>query len=301
MRQSMITLLLLLAGWLPQFGYAELQVFACEPEWAALAGEIGGERVEVFSATSAQQDVHHIQARPSLIARLRRADLLLCTGAGLEAGWLPALLRRAGNPAVQPGTRGYFEAAAHVVMLDVPETLDRAQGDVHAAGNPHIHLDARNILRVAVPLAERLAELDPPHAQRYRAGLEDFRWRWQAALERWEHRALPLKGMPVVVHHPSWIYLNEWLELRQIATLEPKPGVAPTAGHLAKVLRRLQTTPARAVLRTPYQDPRPSAWLQEHAGLATLELPFTVGGNPQAGDLFGLFDSTVELLLSVEQ
>ena len=301
MRKPLATLLVCLAAWLPVASNANLQVFACEPEWAALVEEIGAQRVEVFAATTAQQDVHHIQARPGLIARVRRADLVVCTGAELEAGWLPVLLRRAGNPAVQPGTSGYFEAADHVMMLEKPAALDRAEGDVHARGNPHIHLDPRNIARVARALGERLAALEPAHAAAYRTALEDFERRWQTALAGWEQRAQPLRGMPVVVHHPSWVYLNQWLGLRQIVSLEPKPGVAPTARQLAEILNLLQSTPARVVIRTPYQNPRPSAWLHERAGLPVLELPFTVGGNQRAGDLFGLFDSTIALLLEVQQ
>jgi len=301
MGRRIAALLVCLAAWLPAGANANLEVFACEPEWAALVEELGAQRVEVFSATTAQQDVHHIQARPGLIARVRRADLVVCTGAELEAGWLPVLLRRAGNPAVQPGTSGYFEAADHVSMLEKPASLDRAQGDVHARGNPHLHLDPRNIERVASALGARLAALDPAHATSYRAALADFERRWQAARARWEQQAQPLRGMPVVVHHPSWVYLNQWLGLRQIASLEPKPGVAPTARQLAEILDLLQATPARVVIRTPYQDPRPSAWLHERAGLAVLELPFTVGGNQQASDLFGLFDSTLALLLEVQQ
>jgi zinc/manganese transport system substrate-binding protein len=301
MKIAIATLLGCLAACLPLYSQANLQVFACEPEWAALVEEIGAQRTEAYSATTAQQDVHHIQARPGLIARVRQADLVVCTGADLEAAWLPVLLRRAGNPAVQPGTSGYFEAADHVVMLEKPASLDRAEGDVHTRGNPHIHLDPRNIARVASALGDRLAALDPDHAADYRAALDDFERRWQAARAVWERRAQPLRSMPVVVHHASWVYLNEWLGLRQIATLEPKPGVAPSAGQLAEILQRLQSTPARVVIRTPYQDPRPSAWLHERTGLPALELPFTVGGSAQAGDLFGLFASTIALLLAVQQ
>jgi len=290
-----------LATLTPLYANAGLQVFACEPEWAALVTEIGAQQIEVFSATTAQQDVHHIQARPGLIARVRQADLVVCTGAELEAGWLPLLLRRAGNPQVQPGSRGYFEAADHVAMLEQPASLDRAEGDVHVRGNPHIHLDPRNLQAIATALGERLAVLDPPHAAAYRAALEDFQRRWRAALARWEQRAQPLQGVPIVVHHPSWVYLNQWLGLRQVASLEAKPGVAPTTRQLAEILEQLHTTPARAVIRTPYDDPRPSAWLHEHAGVVGLELPFTVGGNDRAGDLFGLFESTIDLLLDVRQ
>ena len=143
------------------FGAEALEVFACEPEWAALATELGGDKVEVFSATTARQDPHQIQARPALIARLRSADLVICTGAELEIGWMPVLLRQAANARVQPGTPGYMEASQYVRLLEVPTRLDRAEGDIHPAGNPHIQSDPRNIAAVATALARRLSEIDP--------------------------------------------------------------------------------------------------------------------------------------------
>ncbi len=279
---------------------AALRILACEPEWGALAQELGGDAVTVYTATTAQQDPHYIQARPSLIAQARRADLVVCTGAELETGWLPLVLRRAGNPKVQTGTDGYFATTDFVTLLEKPQRLDRAEGDVHASGNPHIQLDPRNILRVAEALSPRLAKLDSQHADQYVQRLNTFRQRWQAAMAGWEQQAAPLKGMPVVVYHRSWSYLNHWLGLDQLDELEPKPGVPPTSAHLAEVLEKMKTQPARAVIRAPYQDQRPVEWLHEHTGIPMLELPFTVGGNPQAGDLFGLFDSTVQLLLGVQ-
>jgi len=279
---------------------AALRILACEPEWGALAQELGGDDVRVYTATTAHQDPHHIQARPSLIAQARRADLVVCTGAELEIGWLPLVLRRAGNPKIQTGTNGYFAATDYVTLLEKPQRLDRAEGDVHAAGNPHIQLDPHNILRVAQALSPRLAELDSQHADQYAQRLKDFSQRWQAAMTRWETQAAPLKGMPIVVYHRAWTYLNHWLGLDQLAELEPKPGVPPTSSHLAEVLDKLKAQPARAVIRAPYQDQRPVQWLHDHTGIAMLTLPFTVGGNAQAGDLFSLFDSTVQMLLGVQ-
>lgn len=279
---------------------AALRILACEPEWGALAQELGGGDVTVYTATTAQQDPHHIQARPSLIAQARRADLVVCTGAGLETGWLPLVLRRAGNPKIQTGSNGYFAATDFVALLEKPQRLDRAEGDVHAAGNPHIQLDPHNILRVAQALSPRLGELDGEHADQYAQRLKDFSQRWQAAMTRWEQQAAPLKGMPIVVYHRAWTYLNHWLGLDQLAELEPKPGVPPTSSHLAEVLDKLKARPARAVIRAPYQDQRPVQWLHQHTDIAMLTLPFTVGGNAQAGDLFGLFDSTVQMLLGVQ-
>jgi len=294
-RLAVIVVALLLG--LAQPAAAKLEVFACEPEWGALAEELGGDDVEVFTATTAEQDPHHVQARPRLIAKVRRADLLVCTGAELEVGWLPLLLRQGNNPHIQAGQPGYFLAADYVEMLEKPERLDRAEGDVHPGGNPHIQTDPRNIARVADALATRLADLDPGRAEAYRDRHADFAHRWQEALQRWDARAQQLRGTPVVVHHTSWVYLEHWLGLVRIASLEPKPGVPPSASHLATILTGLQARPARLVVRTPYEDSRPSEWLAGRAAIPALVLPFTVGGTPAARDLFTLFDDTLNRLL----
>jgi zinc/manganese transport system substrate-binding protein len=290
-------LILALVLWLPFAAQAALNVFACEPEWGALAKEIGGDAVKVYTATTALQDPHRIEARPSLIAQMRRAGLVVCSGAGLEAGWLPVLLREAGNAGVQSGRPGYFEATRFVALLEKPASLDRAQGDVHAAGNPHIHTDPRNLARVGAALAARMAELDPPNAAAYQARWQDFSARWNAAIARWQARAQPLRNLPFAVQHKSFSYLIAWLGMREVATLEPQPGVEPSVGHLARVAAQLQATPARAVLRAAYQSPRPADWLAARAGIPALALPFTVGGSARAQDLFGLFDDTLDQLL----
>lgn len=276
---------------------AAIEVFTCEPEWAALIEEIGDEHVKASSATTALQDVHHIQARPSLIARLRRADLLICTGAGLEEGWLPALQRRANNPHVQMGATGYLEVANHVQLRDRPTRVDRSEGDIHPQGNPHIQLDPRNIGRIAAVVTERLVLIDPEHAEDYRINLENFNDRWNRAIERWEVQAEPLRGMPVVVHHNSWIYLQYWLGLEVVGTLEPKPGIPPSSTHLSQLLAQLGQHPARMVLRSAYQSPRASEWLSQRAGIPAVLLPSTVGGSERAEDLFGLFDDIIRRLL----
>lgn len=290
-------LLLFLTLWAPLAAHAALNVFACEPEWAALATEIGGDDVRVYAATTAQQDPHRIEARPSLIAQMRRADLVVCSGAELEAGWLPVLLREAGNPKVQPGQPGHVEATRFVALRDKPASLDRAQGDVHAAGNPHIHTDPRNIARVGAALAARMGELDPSRAAAHQRRWQAFSARWTAAIAGWEARAAPLKGMPVAVQHASFGYLVAWLGLREVATLEPRPGVDPSASHLARIAAQLQADPPRAVLRAAYQSPRPADWVAQRLGVPALTLPYTVGGSARATDLFALFDETLDLLL----
>ena len=277
--------------------HATLNIFACEPEWGALAQELGGDKVSVYNATQALQDVHHVQAKPSLIAKARSANLAICTGLELEIGWLPMVLRQAGNAAIQPGKPGYFEAGAYVRRLEVPQRLDRADGDVHTQGNPHIQTDPRNIAKIGDALAQRLAEIDPANAAFYQARHQDFAQRWQDAIKRWEAQAAPLRGVAIVVQHKAFPYLNDWLGLREVATLEPKPGVEPTSTHLAEVLAQLQRQPAKMVIRAAYNDDRASNWLAERANIPAVALPFTVGGDDRARDLFGLFDDTVQRLL----
>ena len=295
MKRFLFICMLLLA---PHTGaHATLSIFACEPEWAALAKELGGDRIEVFSATTAQQDVHHIQARPSLIAKLRRADLLVCTGSDLEVGWLPILLRRASNPNVLPGTRGYLEAAHYVPLLEKPEHIDRSQGDVHPQGNPHIHLDPRNIAAVAEVIAKRLSEIDPQHQAEYQKRHEDFATRWRDALTAWEKKAAPLQGVPIIVHHNAWVYLSNWLGLKVTGVLEPKPGVPPSSTHLGRLLDGFQQQPANMIIRAPYQSPRASDWLSQRTGAPVVMLPYSVGGSDEARDIFGLFDDTIQRLL----
>lgn len=296
MKQLTPLIAIVMASWaLP--AASALNVFACTPEWGALAKELGGARTSVYVATTALQDPHRIEARPSLIAAARRADLVACTGAELEVGWLPLVQTQSGNANIQSGRPGYFEAAHHAELLERPERLDRAAGDVHAAGNPHLHLDPRNVARVALAMSERMAQLDPADAAQYRGSARAFLDRWQGAIARWEKAAAPLKGFPIVVHHKNLSYLIRWLGMREVGTLEPRPGLPPTAAHLTELLARLAREPARAVVRAAYNDPRPGDWLAERARIPAVVLPFTVGGSERAQDLFGLFDETLARLL----
>ncbi len=286
----------LLTLWLAPAG-AALNVFATVPEWGALADELGGDKVKVYTATNALQDPHHVEAKPSLIARARGADLIVATGAELEIGWLPLVLQQAGNPKVQPGKPGYFEAAPFVTLLGKPTRLDRAEGDVHGAGDPHIQTDPRNIARVAAPLAARLAEIDPPNAAYYQSRYKAFSERWTAAIARWEKEAAPLKGVAIIVQHKAFTYLIAWLGLKEVAALEPKPGIEPTTAHLSDVLSITQQQPVKMVLRAAYQSDRASQWIAERAKINAVTLPFTVGGDDAAKDLFALFDDTTQRLL----
>ncbi|MBS0337061.1 MAG: zinc ABC transporter substrate-binding protein [Proteobacteria bacterium] len=277
---------------------AALNVFACEPEWGALAKEIAGDRVSVYPATTALQDPHRIEARPSLIARIRSADLVVCTGSQLEVGWLPLLFTQSGNAKIQPGSPGFLEASQLVARIEIPTVIDRSMGDIHPGGNPHIHLDPRNIAKVAEALGARLAQVDPANAPAYKAGTAAFMERWQLAIARWEKAAARLRGVPLVVYHKDMSYLIQWLGMREAGSLEPKPGIPATPAHLADLVERMKRDPAKVIVYSAYNSPKAAEFLAERTAIPATMLPYTVGGSDKAKDLYGLFDDTINRLLA---
>lgn len=281
--------------------FATVNIFACLPEWAALATELGGNKVSVYQASNALQDPHRIEARPSLVAHMRSADLAICTGAELEIGWLPVLQQTAGNQKIKPGQPGFIAAAEYVDRLEVPTRLDRADGDVHPAGNPHVQLDPHNIAKVGLVLSQRLEQIDPGNAAYYQARSKDFQARWQQAIARWEKEAAPLKGLRIVPYHKDSVYLIKWLGMVEVMNVEPKPGIPPSAGHLSELVGRLKGGAADAIVRSAYQDPKAATSLAAMTGLPAVELPYTVGGTPGAKDLFGLFDDSIARLKAVKK
>lgn len=275
---------------------AAIKVLATTADWSALATELGGDKVNVYTATSPLQDVHQVDAKPSLVARARSADLVVANGAELEIGWLPVLLQESGNARIQPGAPGYFEATLALRLVDIPAAVDRSMGDIHPLGNPHAHLDPRNIALVAKALTARLAAIDAANAAYYQARGADFQSRWAQAVTRWSAQAATLKGVPVVVIHTDQAYLVRWLGLQQLAAIEPKPGVPPSAGYLAQLVGKLSSAPPKMILRNAYNDPKAAEWLSGKAKAPVVMLPFSVGGTPGAKDLFGLFDDTLSRL-----
>jgi zinc/manganese transport system substrate-binding protein len=290
-----IVLFCLLLAPLPSV--AALHIFACTPEWGSLAKELGGDKANVYTATTALQDPHKIEARPSLIARARNADLVVCTGAELEIGWLPLVQSQSGNPKIQSGKPGYFEAASFATLIEKPQRVDRSMGDVHPAGNPHIHLDPGNIAKVAAALGERIGAIDSAERAYYAERTKSFLERWRDATARWEKEAAPLKGFPLVVYHRDLSYLIRWLGMREAGSLEPKPGLPPSTAHLSELVAQLSRDPAKAVARSAYNDPRAAEWLAERAKIRVVLLAYTVGGTERAKDLFGLYDDTLARLL----
>lgn len=271
-------------------------VFACEPEWAALT-RVLVPNAKVYVATHVGQDPHHIEARPALIARMRQADLVVCTGAGLESGWLPVLQQRAGNAKVND----VFYASDHVVMIDPqPAAIGTPwAGDVHAEGNPHVHLDPRNLLLVSQALAERLQSELPAQKAAIGQRLRAFEGLWQENIDRWRQSAAPLRGQQVAAQHATFGYLWDWLGIKMVADLEPKPGMAPTPGHLQRLLAGFRLKPPMAVVVASYQDPRPGRWLTGQLGtqVPLFIMPSTVPELADAQALTDWMDGLIRSLL----
>ncbi|MDX1279969.1 metal ABC transporter solute-binding protein, Zn/Mn family [Shewanella colwelliana] len=279
---------------------AQLNIFACEPEYAALAKELAPD-AKIYSATTAMQDPHQVQARPSLIAKMRQADLAICAGADLEVGWLPMLQMKSSNAKVRSTEQGLFFAAEHIDTLDRLASVDRSMGDVHAKGNPHLHFDPNRLLQVAQALSVKLVQLDPDSKDQYDAALADFSQRWQVAIAEWQQLAAPLKGKKVIAYHSSFRYLFNWIGMEQVGDLEPKPGIPPSTSHLASLQSRSQEGDVMAIIVASYQDERGARWLGERTNLPVQVLPMSVGGNDDSEDLFSLYRSVIGLLLSLSQ
>ncbi|MDA9818051.1 zinc ABC transporter substrate-binding protein [Flavobacteriaceae bacterium] len=275
---------------------AKINIFACEPEWQSLSEEIGGEYVKSFSATTAKQDPHYIRAKPSLIAKIRKADLLICSGSDLEVGWLPILLSKA-NKKIQIGKIGHFMASDFISRLEKPEILDRSMGDIHPQGNPHVHLNPHNILLVAKELKNRLKKIDSKNSHNYQANYNKFVNKWKKFIKKWETKASKLKEVKILSHHKSFSYLVDWLRLDEVATLESKPGIAPGSKHLKHILGISRNNKISFIIRTPFDPKDASEWIAEKAKIKEIILPYTVGGGKNSKDLFTLFDSQINLML----
>lgn len=287
-----LTFVLLLA--FPLLSHAKIQVFACEPEWKALADEIGGEYVKTFSATTAQQNPHYISAKPSLLAKMRRSDLVFCSGSGLEEGWLPVLLRSAGRAQVQPGNTGYLMASEQVERLEVvtdASLIDRSFGDIHPEGNPHVHLDPRLLLPIAEVLMQRLSVLDTENRADYARNFQAFEQKLKAKLQEWSADIAALKGKQYIAYHKNWSYLADWLGIEIVATIERKPGIAPSMGHISSLVSQNKNKDVQAILMAPFEDTDSAEVLAEKLNTKVIVLPYTT-----STDLLELFEQTLRAL-----
>lgn len=271
-----------------------LNIFVCEPEWKAFL-ESHAPDATIYSATTAKQDPHYVQARPSLIAKMRQADMAMCSGAELEVGWLPMLQVRSSNGAVQNGSQSMIYATDFVRMLDTHDHVDRSMGDIHAHGNPHVQFAANDMVAISRAVTERLKSIDPENAQSYQVNGMKFRAHWRKKLNEWNEKAAPLKGKQVVGYHETYRYLYDWLGMEQIADLEPKPGISPTTSHLQS-LTKLDSDSFEAIVYSSHQDQRPANWLQKQTNKPLIQLPLTVSDGESLDEMY---DQVIDDLLDV--
>lgn len=263
---------------LPQRAGAKLNVVATTPDLGAIAAAVGGEHVSVTTLAKATEDPHFVDAKPSFIVKLSRADALVEGGADLEIGWLPALLEQARNQKLSAGAPGRIACNAGIQLLEVPPALDRSKGDVHAAGNPHYLTDPGNAEIVAKSIAEAFARLDPGSAEVYRRNQKEFAGKVETSLAEWEKLLAPYKGQRVVAYHDSWPYFAHRFELRIDTFLEPKPGIPPTPVHLAQVIMQMRKEKIRAILLEPYQGRKTAETVAAETGAQVVEASQYPGG-----------------------
>ncbi len=276
-----------------------LQVVTTTQDLAAIAKAVGGEQVRVQSLTPGTRDPHFAAAKPSMIRKVFRTDLLLVIGADMEIGWLPPLLQSARNAQVQPGNPGYLDLSRVVPLLGkISGPVSRAMGDVHAKGNPHYWLDPRNGVRMAQAIATRLGELDPINRDEYQRRFKGFAHTMDNKLPAWRAALAPLKGKSVIAYHKSFIYLADAFGFRIVGEVEPKPGIAPSAASLSALVARIQSDDTGLLIMEPYYERRSARYLSEQTGIRVAVLPQSVGAQPDINSYFDLFDAIVVALNS---
>lgn len=281
--------------------HAGLRVVTTTQDLAAIAKAVGGEQVTVQSLTPGTRDPHFAAAKPSMIRKVYRADLLLAIGADMEVGWLPALLQSARNARVQPGNTGYLDLSGVVPLLGkVSGPVSRAMGDVHAAGNPHYWLDPRNGVRMAKAIAARLSELDPAHKDDYERQFNGFKQTMNDKLTAWRNELAQLKGKPVIAYHKSFIYLADAFEFTIVDELEPRPGIAPSAASLSELVSGIRRDEIGLLIMEPYYERRSARYLNEQTGIRIAVLPQSVGAQPVINNYVDLFDAIVESLKNAQ-
>jgi len=286
----------------PLVAGGKLNVVAATTDLAALTSEVGGDRLNVSSIAKGYQDPHFVEAKPSFLLNLKRADLLVVVGLELEVGWLPPLITQSGNPKIQPASPGYFDASRFAEILEIPTAaVNRAMGDVHPMGNPHYWLDPQNGLRVAGGLAQKLSELSPGDGPYFQQRLEDFRKRLTEAGKRWDDQMRPFHGRKVVTYHRSWPNFVRRFGLQVLDYVEPRPGIPPSPGHIVELISLMKREKVKLILVEPYFDQKtPQSVARETGGQVVVLLP-SVGGDKETGDYIKLFDHDVNLLVKAFQ
>ena len=280
----------------------KINVVASTTDLAALAQEVGGDRVEISSIARGYQDPHFVEAKPSFLLQLKRADLLIVVGLQLEIGWLPPLVTQSGNPKIQPSAPGYFDSSQFAQILEVPTAqVTRAMGDVHPLGNPHYWLDPQNGLRVAQGIAQKFSEMSPGDAGYFAERLKSFQQRIVEAEKRWDAQMKPYRGRKVVTYHRSWPNLAARFGLDVVDYVEPRAGIPPTPSHLVELIAMMKRENVKLILVEPYFDLKtPNAVAAQTGAQVAVLLP-SVGGEKEVTDYFKLFDYDVNLLVRAFQ
>ena len=295
-RKTIFTLALAL---LPAMASAKtVEVITTTEDLASIVKEVGGDKVNATSLSHGYQDPHFVEARPSLMVKLRKADLYVEVGKELEVGWAPNLLIGSRNPAIQPNSPGFVDASEHVHMLEVPAAVSRAQGDIHPFGNPHYQTDPANGAPIAQAILEGLERVDPANKAYYEGRLADFKTRLAAAVVRWKKRGveLGLKGMKVVTYHRSWPYFAQAFGVQIVDFIEPKPGIPPTAQHVLELEQKIKAEGVKIILVEPYFDPKNANKIATDTGAKVVEMPASVGGDKESTDWFKLFDRELSVI-----
>lgn len=275
------------------FAKAELKVITTYPYIASITSEITGGRAKVEALADGSLDPHFIVPKPSLIVKLRDADLLIINGAGLEIGWLPPLITQANNPKVNPSSSGFLDLSQFVTLIEKPENVSRAAGDVHPEGNPHFHLDPYNIPILADVITEKLCRLDTKNCDSYKANNKTFKEKWQSKLKEWNAKLSTVKGKKVVQYHKLYDYFINRYQLRLIGNLEPLPGIPPNARHLDSLVEKAKTEGLDFIMQDVYHPQKPARFLSEKTGAKVIVVPHDVGAASEAKDIFSLFDEIV--------
>ena len=274
----------------------KLSVVATTPDLAVLAKAIGGDAVDVKALGKPTEDQHFVDAKPSLVVTLNRADVLIEGGAELELGWLPPLLESARNSKIAPGAPGRILANKGIKMLEIPTSFDRSRGDVHALGNPHFLIDPANVRIVVAQIAERLAQVDPANASTYSANLKAFNTRLDAKSAEWRNLLAPYRGAKIVTYHKDFPYFAERYGFQVVENLEPKPGIAPSPSHLAKVIGIMKATDAHVILVQPFQNRKTAETVARQAGAVVVDLAQQPGAVKGTDTYFDLMDNIVRTM-----
>ena len=277
-------------------GGAQLRVVATTPDLASIAREIGGDKVSVVALAKPTEDPHFVDAKPSHIVTLNRADALIEGGAELELGWLPPLLENSRNGKIAAGAPGRIVASEGIKMLEVPTSFDRSKGDVHSLGNPHFLIDPSNVKIIARNIAGHFSQIDPKNAATYNGNLARFNTKLDAKFAEWQKQLAPYRGARIVTYHKDFVYLAQRFGLNIVDELEAKPGIAPSPAHLAEVIGKMRSTNARVILVQPFQNRKTAETVARQTGATVLDVPQQPGAVANTATYFDMMDHLVATL-----